>query len=49
MKTVAGDVGAKHLIGENEDVVREVPFDDGGVLLDVDTPQALASLREAPT
>jgi molybdenum cofactor cytidylyltransferase len=48
MKSVAGDVGAKHLIGENEDLVREVPFDDGGVLLDIDTPQALASWREAP-
>jgi molybdenum cofactor cytidylyltransferase len=45
MKTVAGDVGAKHLIGEHLDQVREVPMEDGGVLLDIDTPQALAALR----
>ena len=46
MKTVAGDVGAKHLIGEHADLVREVPIDDPGVLLDIDTPQALAALRQ---
>lgn len=46
MKTVAGDVGAKHLIGEFADLVREVPIDDPGVLLDIDTPQALAALRQ---
>lgn len=46
MKTVAGDVGAKHLIGEHADLVRDVPIDDPGVLLDIDTPQALAALRQ---
>ena len=45
MSAVAGDVGAKHLIGENLDQVREVPMDDGAILLDIDTPQALAALR----
>jgi len=45
MKTVAGDVGAKHLIGEYADLVCEVPFEDGAVLVDIDTPQALAALR----
>ncbi|HYM32394.1 MAG TPA: molybdopterin-binding/glycosyltransferase family 2 protein [Candidatus Cybelea sp.] len=47
MKSVAGDVGAKHLIGEHADDVREVPVDDGAVLLDIDTPQALAAARAA--
>jgi molybdenum cofactor cytidylyltransferase len=45
MKTVAGDVGAKHLIGEHLDQVREVAMDDDAILLDIDTPQALAALR----
>ncbi len=41
---VAGDVGARHLIGEHAEVVCEVAIDDPGVLLDVDTPEALAAL-----
>jgi molybdenum cofactor cytidylyltransferase len=47
MKTVAGDVGARHLIGEHAELVREVPVDDRGVLIDIDTPEALAALRGA--
>ena len=45
MKAVAGDVGAKHLIGEHADLVCEVPFEHSAVLVDIDTPQALAALR----
>ncbi len=41
---VAGDVGARHLIGEHAEVVCEVAIDDPDVLLDVDTPEALAAL-----
>jgi molybdenum cofactor cytidylyltransferase len=44
MKKVHGDAGAKHLIGDYDEVVREVPVDDNAVLLDIDTPQALAAL-----
>lgn len=40
---VAGDVGARHLIGAHDDKVTEVPMPDPGVLLDLDTPQALAA------
>lgn len=40
-----GDVGARHLIGAHADRVVEVPVQDAGVLLDVDTPSALAALR----
>lgn len=40
---VAGDVGARHLIGTYGDQVHEVPVSDSGVLLDLDTPQALAA------
>jgi molybdenum cofactor cytidylyltransferase len=44
---VAGDVGAKYLIGQHEDEVAEVPVGDDGIFADVDTPQALASIRRA--
>jgi molybdenum cofactor cytidylyltransferase len=45
MAAVKGDVGARHLIGEYNEMVREVPFDDPSVLLDIDTPEALAEVR----
>jgi molybdenum cofactor cytidylyltransferase len=40
-----GDVGARHLIGANADVVAEVPMEDAGALIDVDTPEALVAVR----
>jgi molybdenum cofactor cytidylyltransferase len=46
MAELAGDVGAKHLIGEHADLVYEVEMDSDGVLIDIDTPDALAALRE---
>ncbi len=45
MKTVAGDVGARHLLGENEDLVVEIAADDDSVLVDIDTPEALKAAR----
>ncbi|MCP5149556.1 MAG: NTP transferase domain-containing protein [Ectothiorhodospiraceae bacterium] len=44
METLRGDVGARHLIGEHDDVVCEVAMDDDAVLLDVDSPDQLAAL-----
>lgn len=44
MAALGGDVGAKHLIGENADLVVEVPIEDDAVLFDVDSPDALARL-----
>jgi molybdenum cofactor cytidylyltransferase len=44
MQAVAGDVGARHLIGEHDDSVHEVEMDSDAVLIDVDSPDALASL-----
>lgn len=44
MGTVSGDVGARHIIGEHDEVVAEVEVEDESVLLDVDTPAALAAL-----
>lgn len=46
METLGGDVGAKHLIGSNEDLVVEVPLDDDAILVDVDSPQALQELSD---
>ena len=45
---VSGDVGARHLIGEHDDMVHEVESADGGVLVDVDTPDALTALSRPP-
>jgi molybdenum cofactor cytidylyltransferase len=51
MQEIAGDVGARHLIGAYPELVVEVAMDateaGHGVLLDVDTPEALAALKEA--
>src|SRR5438105_80313 len=38
-------VGAKHLIGEHAELVCEVEMDSDSVLVDIDTPDALAELR----
>ena len=44
MGDIAGDVGARHLLGEYAELVAEIPADDDGVLLDVDSPAALRAL-----
>ena len=44
MGQVDGDVGAKHLIGAHADLVYEVEMPDSGVLIDVDSPEALAEM-----
>jgi len=46
MAGTAGDVGAKHLIGEHADLVAEVEMEDDGIFLDIDTPEALDALRD---
>ncbi len=49
MAALAGDVGAKHLIGEHGDLVAEVAMPDDSILTDIDTPEALAALRQTET
>jgi molybdenum cofactor cytidylyltransferase len=49
MADLAGDVGAKHLIGEHAELVAEVAMPDDAVLTDIDTPEALAALRQTGT
>ena len=44
MEQVDGDVGAKHLIGAHEELVHEVGMPDSGVLIDIDSPEALADM-----
>lgn len=46
MESVAGDVGARHLLGEAPELVCEVAMEDRGVLLDIDTPEALAEIED---
>lgn len=46
ISAVSGDVGARHLIGANADQVYEVPTDNAGVLIDLDTPEAVAAHNE---
>src|SRR6266436_6062972 len=46
MAELAGDVGAKHLIGAHAELVAEVEMDSDSVLLDIDTPEALDALRQ---
>ncbi|MDF1720459.1 MAG: molybdopterin-binding/glycosyltransferase family 2 protein [Minwuia sp.] len=45
IRDVAGDTGARHLIGQHEDLVAEVAVDDDSIFMDVDTPEALAMAR----
>ena len=42
---IAGDTGAKHLIGEHADLVCEVEMKGEGAITDIDTPEALAAWR----
>ncbi|HTE35665.1 MAG TPA: NTP transferase domain-containing protein, partial [Reyranella sp.] len=45
MTKVAGDTGAKHLIGEHADLVCEVEMTGEAAITDIDTPEALAAWR----
>jgi molybdenum cofactor cytidylyltransferase len=47
MQAISGDVGARALIGDYPELVAEVPVPEDSVLFDVDTPEALASLKPA--
>ncbi len=49
MRKISGDVGARHIIGENEEMVCEVPVEDDAILIDIDTVQALSDYKKAAT
>jgi molybdenum cofactor cytidylyltransferase len=40
--TLEGDVGARHLISQNAELVCDVEADDDSPLRDIDTPEMLA-------
>ena len=44
VRGIAGDVGARHLIGQHEDELAEVAMDDDAIFVDVDTPEALTAI-----
>ncbi len=45
IRNLAGDSGAKHLIGEHADLVCEVEMAGEAAITDIDTPEALAAWR----
>lgn len=45
LETLAGDIGGRALLSDHAEAVHEVPVDDPGVLLDVDTRDALDRAR----
>jgi molybdenum cofactor cytidylyltransferase len=47
MTQVSGDVGARAVIGEHEELVCEIAVDDDAVLLDIDTVEALRDYEKA--
>ena len=49
LTAIRGDVGARHLIGENAELVAEIEIAGDAVLTDVDTPEALARIRNGQT
>jgi molybdenum cofactor cytidylyltransferase len=48
MTNLAGDVGARHLIGEHAELVTEIEAEDAGIFLDIDTPEAYRTLGREP-
>jgi CTP:molybdopterin cytidylyltransferase MocA len=46
LTALSGDAGAKSLLGELAGFVQFIDWDDEGVHIDIDTPDALAAARE---
>jgi molybdenum cofactor cytidylyltransferase len=46
IEDLAGDVGARHLIGAHDSEVVEVAMEDDAALVDIDTPEALDRARD---
>jgi molybdenum cofactor cytidylyltransferase len=46
VQEITGDMGAKPLLGSYPEVIAEVPQKAAGVLLDIDTPDALKSITD---
>jgi molybdenum cofactor cytidylyltransferase len=48
LRALSGDVGGRALLQAHDERVQRVPMPDDGVLLDVDSPAALAALTAVP-
>jgi molybdenum cofactor cytidylyltransferase len=48
IRRLQGDVGARAIVAQHEDVVVEIESGDDAPLIDVDTPEALGALAAAP-
>jgi molybdenum cofactor cytidylyltransferase len=46
LEGLSGDTGARRILEDNEDRVREVELDDDGFLVDVDDPDDYAAVRD---
>ncbi|MFZ2004907.1 MAG: molybdopterin-binding/glycosyltransferase family 2 protein [Stellaceae bacterium] len=46
MMALSGDSGARKLIEDHADLVTEIEMENDAIFVDIDTPQALAELRE---
>ena len=46
LAALSGDTGARYLIGQHQEQITEVEIGSPAVLMDVDTPEALAALRQ---
>lgn len=48
LRSLVGDTGARDLLARHADVIEEIVIDDPGILLDVDTRDALEGLDGSP-
>jgi molybdenum cofactor cytidylyltransferase len=46
LRSISGDIGARHVVGANEEAVCEMAADDEAPLIDIDTPEDLARFLE---
>jgi molybdenum cofactor cytidylyltransferase len=49
LKRLHGDTGGKQILQNNFEKIVEVPVDDAGILIDLDTPEMLAQFGVTPT
>ena len=48
LSALTGDVGGRYILGKNPEKIVEVPVDDPGILIDLDTPEMLAQFGITP-
>jgi molybdenum cofactor cytidylyltransferase len=48
LMALKGDVGAKHVLAENAEVLAEIEAETDAIFIDIDTPEALRGLASLP-